>query len=98
RAARAASRPASAAASRLERVTEGFLDELRTGRRLSPHTLDAYARDLADYQTFAREAGLEDWEQATPTLVDGYFAALLKPGLSSPTAAPPRAATRRFHA
>ena len=60
----------------LERPLEGFLDELRTGRRLSPRTVDAYARDLDDHARFARGRGLNDWEAATTTLVDGYLASL----------------------
>jgi site-specific recombinase XerC len=36
---------------------EAFLDELRTGRRLSPRTVDAYAHDLADYLAFAAHTG-----------------------------------------
>ena len=77
---------------------EGFLDGLRTGRRLSLHTLDAYARDLADYAAFAHRHGVRGWEEAGPTLVDGYFAALLARGLSSATVARRRSALRGFHA
>jgi len=32
----------------LAQPREAFLDQLRTARRLSPHTLDEYARDLDD--------------------------------------------------
>jgi integrase/recombinase XerD len=76
---------------------EAFLDGLRTGRRLSPHTLDAYARDLADYAAFARRHGLGGWNEAGPTLVDGYFAALHKRGLAGATIARRRSALRGFH-
>ncbi len=82
----------------LELKVEAFLDELRTGRRLSPLTLDAYARDLADYTAFARGHGLRDWREAGVPLVDGYFAALMRRGLASATVARRRSALRGFHA
>jgi integrase/recombinase XerD len=82
----------------LERPTERFLEELRTGRRLSRNTLDAYARDLADYLVFAVRFGIEGWEQVTPEFMDGYFASLLKRGLSARTVARHRSALRGFHA
>jgi integrase/recombinase XerD len=82
----------------LERPLEAFLDELRSGRRLSPRTIDAYARDLDDYAHFARGRGLEDWDAATATLVDGYLAALFQRGLSTATVARRRSALRGFHA
>ncbi|MCE9627344.1 MAG: site-specific integrase, partial [Candidatus Eisenbacteria bacterium] len=53
---------------------ESWLDELRRARRLSPRTLDAYARDLADYTAFALQHGLASWDEASLTFVDGYFA------------------------
>jgi integrase/recombinase XerD len=77
---------------------EAFLDALRTGRRLSEHTLDAYARDLGDYRAFAVRHRLADWHEATVTFVDGYFATLLKRGLSARTVARRRSAMRGFHA
>lgn len=82
----------------LDGPREAFLDQLRTGRRLSPHTLDAYARDLADYAAFARLHGIEDWGRASVTLVDGYLVSLLKRGLAGSTVARRRSALRGFHA
>ena len=81
----------------LELEVEAFLDGLRTGRRLSHNTLDAYSRDLADYVAFARRHGVGDWSEASPSLVDGYFSALLKRGLSGATVARRRSALRGFH-
>jgi integrase/recombinase XerD len=82
----------------LEAPREAFLDQLRTARRLSPHTLDAYARDLADYLGFARGQGLSDWGGASATLVDGYLVSLLERGLAGATVARRRSALRGFHA
>jgi integrase/recombinase XerD len=77
---------------------EAFLDELRTGRRLSPHTVDAYARDLGDYLAFARTHRLRAWAEAGAIFVDGYFATLTRRGLASSTVARRRSALRGFHA
>ena len=82
---------------RLEAPIDGWLDELRRGRRLSPRTLDAYARDLADYVTFARRHDLATWEEATLTFVDGYFASLHQKRLSSATLSRRRSTLRGFH-
>jgi integrase/recombinase XerD len=76
---------------------EAFLDELRTGRRLSARTLDAYARDLSDYAVFASGRGVDRWARVTPTLLDGYFAHLHRRGLAAATVARRRAALRGFH-
>ena len=97
-AARAGAGVEAARGSALEGPPEAFLDQLRTGRRLSPHTLDAYARDLRDYARFARENGLTDWREASPTLVDGYLVSLLKRDLAGATVARRRSALRGFHA
>jgi len=82
----------------LEPQVAWYLEELRVGRRLSPHTLDAYRRDLADYLEFARRYRLPDWHAATTTLVDAYFASLAKRHLSGNTLSRRRSALRGFHA
>jgi integrase/recombinase XerD len=91
---RAATTPTAAV---LRGPIEAFLDELRTGRRLSPRTVDAYARDLSDYLAFAGRYALQGWQEATPAFVDGYFAGLLRRGLSAGTVARRRSALRGFH-
>ena len=83
---------------RLVAAIDGWLDELRRGRRLSPRTVDAYARDLSDYAGFAGHHRLGDWDEATSTFVDGYFATLERRGLSTATLARRRSALRGFHA
>jgi len=82
----------------LEGPLEAFLDELRTGRRLAPRTVDAYGRDLADYARFIVRQGLARWDDATPTVIDGYLASLARRGLATATVARRRAALRGFHA
>jgi integrase/recombinase XerD len=90
-------RPAPSAGAELRGWVEAFLEELRTGRRLSVNTVDAYGRDLMDYMKFARSHGLARWEESTPTFLGGYFAGLARRGLSASTTARRRAAIRGFH-
>jgi integrase/recombinase XerD len=59
--------------------------------------VDAYARDLEDYVDFTVRHGLATWDEVTPTLVDAYFAHLLKRGLAGTTVARRRSALRGFH-
>jgi len=99
-----ASRSAGAVATgngpspKLVAAIDGWLDELRRGRRLSPRTVDAYSRDLGDYSAFAGHHKLHDWDEATSTFVDGYFATLERRGLSTATLARRRSTLRGFHA
>jgi len=85
-------------AAALAAPVEGFLDELRRGRRLSPRTVDAYAHDLSDYSGFAAHHKLRGWDEATATFVDGYFATLERRGLSTATLARRRSTLKGFHA
>jgi integrase/recombinase XerD len=82
----------------LDTPVEAYLDGLRSGRRLSERTLDAYRRDLADYGDFARQHRLTDWGEAGVTFVDAYFAWLAKRGLAGSTIGRRRSALRGFHA
>lgn len=84
--------------SRLTTIVEAYLDELRVGRRLSTNTLDAYARDLADYAGFAATHGLGKWREASLTFIDAYFAGVARRGLSSATVNRRRSTLRGFHA
>ena len=76
---------------------DGWLDELRRGRRLSERTVDAYGRDLADYTAFAVRHGLGAWREASITFVDGYLASLQRRGLASSTVSRRRSTLRGFH-
>jgi site-specific recombinase XerD len=76
---------------------EAFLDELRTGRRLSERTVDAYARDLEDYLRFGGRHALAGWQETSSTFVDGYFASLARRRLAGSTVARRRSALRGFH-
>jgi integrase/recombinase XerD len=53
-----------------------FLDFLSVERALSPHTLDAYRRDLARYAAHLKEAGLDDATRADERVVAGFVGRL----------------------
>lgn len=91
-------RTTARATSALSPAVDGWLDELRRARRLSPRTLDAYQRDLDDYTAFATHHRLGAWREASATFVDGYFAHLLRAGRASSTVARRRSTLRGFHA
>jgi integrase/recombinase XerC len=69
-----------------------FLDHLRNERRLSPHTVSGYARDLAALGEFMRERGTADWQALTPWDLRAFAAAAHRRGLH------PRSIARRLSA
>jgi integrase/recombinase XerD len=72
---------------------EAFLEMMAVERDASPHTLSAYARDLADAQA-ALPAGLM---AADPEALEAWYRGLSERGLSSATAARRRSAVRQFY-
>ena len=75
---------------------EAFLEMIAAERAASPHTLKAYARDLADARGFLNGRG-EHLLSAGPEALEAYMAELGERGLSPATAARRRAALRQFH-
>lgn len=71
---------------------EAFLEMMAVERDASPHTLAAYARDLADAETAT--GGLM---QADAEGLESWFADLSRRGLSAATAARRRSAVRQFY-
>lgn len=62
---------------------EAFLAHLRSERQLSPHTLDAYRRDLSKLSQHCQAQGIDHWQQLdTPTL-RRLIALLHRQGLSA---------------
>jgi integrase/recombinase XerD len=75
-------------------VIEGFLLELRVERGLSPLTISAYRRDLAQ---FADHAGTNRWRDDPQPLID-FVASLRRAGARGSTQARKSAAVRSFYA
>jgi integrase/recombinase XerC len=61
---------------------EAFLAELGIARRLSPHTLAAYRRDLARLHDHAQALGLGDWRELQVEQVRAFVAAEHRRGLA----------------
>lgn len=73
---------------------EAFLEMMAVERDASPHTLSAYARDLADAEAGVGKGGLL---AADETAVEDWYASLSRRGLSAATAARRRSAVRQFY-
>jgi integrase/recombinase XerC len=69
-----------------------FLSHLAHERRLSPHTLDAYARDLGTVVEFCKRRGLTSWGSLDNPLVRAYAASEHGSGIE------PRSIQRRLSA
>jgi integrase/recombinase XerC len=64
------------------RQLNGFLDSLRAVRRVSPHTLAAYARDLDALRGFCERQGIARWPALTPAQARAWLAQLHRAGLA----------------
>jgi integrase/recombinase XerD len=75
---------------------ESFLEMLSAERGASPHTLDAYRRDLLDYSGYVRN---KSRTLATGTAADirGYLTTLSQAGLKASTQARRLSALRQLH-
>ena len=77
----------------LDEAIESFLVELRVERGLSPLTIAAYRRDLAQ---FAEHAGGERW-RSDPGPLTEFVASLQRQGAKGSTQARKSAAVRSFY-
>lgn len=73
---------------------EAFLEMMAVERDASPHTLSAYARDLADAEGTLGDGGLMQADEAG---IEAWYASLSTRGLSAATAARRRSAVRQFY-
>lgn len=76
---------------------ERFLDHLRHERRLSPHTLSNYRRDLMALAAFCRREGIVSWEQLDTHAVRRYVAARHRAGLGGRSLQRELSAIRSFY-
>jgi integrase/recombinase XerC len=75
-----------------------FLDHLRHERRLSPHTVSGYGRDLQAMVHFCRARALTDWRQLTAHHVRQFAADDHRRGLSGHSIQRRLSALRSFYA
>ena len=76
---------------------EAFFKHLRHERRLSPHTLASYARDLQAFDEFRRARKLGDWNALDAAQVRTFAAAQHQHGLSGRSIARVLSAVRSFY-
>jgi integrase/recombinase XerD len=82
----------------MDRAREDYLSYLRYERRLSDHTVDAYAGDLAQYLGWLARSGQGSPEQARTEDVERYLTREGERGLSARTLARRLSTLRGFHA
>lgn len=78
------------------RTLSGYIDFLRSVRRLSPNTVDGYRRDLESWRSFLRDGG-KDLLPADDDDVRSYMVALQQRGVSSRSQARALSALRGFY-
>lgn len=62
-------------------LIDNFLDHLKNERRLSPHTVVNYGRDLSRFQEFCSDQGL-GWQELKPPHIRTYLSQLRASGLA----------------
>jgi len=83
--------------SPLQPALEAFLARLAVERRMSPHTLDAYRRDLSDLAAWMLDNGLGDWGRLKQEALRGYIAGAHRRGLSGKSLQRRLSAIRSFY-
>ncbi len=76
---------------------QAFLQYLRNERRMSPHTVTNYRRDLLALEAFRHARRLADWDALDAGLVRTFVASLHQRGLSGRSIARTLSAVRSFY-
>ena len=79
------------------RQLDAYFDFLKNERRLSPHTLGSYHRDLDTLAAFCDAHGLDDWRALTVQQARAFAAQLHRQGLAGRSIARALSAARSFH-
>lgn len=74
-----------------------FLDHLRSERRLSPHTIDSYRRDLERIMQWCAEQGVTDWTAFDEARLRRYLAMRHRSGIGGRTQARELSALRTLY-
>ena len=73
-----------------------FLDHLQNERRLSPHTISNYSRDLEQFVRYCDAKAISQWRDCTTLFMRAFVAALFRNGLSGRSIQRHIAALRSF--
>ena len=82
--------------SRIEQQLSHYLQYISEELNLSPHTRDAYERDLRSFIAYIREDGIQEAEHITNVQVRQYFNTLRISGRAASTLTRHKAAMRSF--
>jgi len=66
----------------VDEAIQAFVDHLTVERGLSPNTVAAYARDLAQFASYAREHGVSSIDDVTERTVEGFLNGLREAAMS----------------
>lgn len=78
-------------------MAQGFEQWLQAEKRLLPHTLNAYKRDLEQFLAFIKESfGLNDFLEADSQIIRTWFVKLYKEGCKPVTIRRKKAAIQSF--
>ena len=81
----------------LEALIARYLTDLRIEGGLSPHTVEAYRRDLEKLRTYLKGRGLNDPAEATRLMISGFLESLSRMQLSPLSTARCLSAVRGFY-
>jgi integrase/recombinase XerC len=84
------------AATPLHQSADDFIDYLRDVRRLSPHTLSNYRRDLCSLQGFLADRDIDDAESVNEADIRGWVSQLHRQGLAGSSIQRSLSAARSF--
>ena len=81
----------------LSPAIDDFLDWMRDVRRVSPHTINNYRRDLGKLKAFARQQGIEHWRDLSTAQAQQWVARMHQQGLSATSLRRAVSACRSFY-
>lgn len=81
----------------LARARREYLSYLAVERGSSPHTVEAYGRDLARYVSWLADLGVTEPDDVTLPIIEGHVAALVEVGLAPSSVERAVSAIKGFH-
>lgn len=89
--------PPAALPPGLDGALEAFVQHLRAERAMSPHTVEAYARDVRRYLAVLADAAVPDADQGSRLHVERFLERLVQEGLSARSSARMLSSVRSFY-